>query len=267
MSVPVVAATASQAKPTGAGTVAQAHRPKEHRLGQGRQELPQCRFGEQPALGHEFCPVLRAVDPGLRRLGIQRDHAVAGGRAHVPVPGGSQGFELVRERLALAVRSHHNQGHRGRGGRDGPRLSRGGCREARPRPRTAAGGSGAVSILRAMPATTASSNVRPTTVSPNWAPSTSPAGTATAHRSNRLQKFVYVPMREFTPTGSAATSARVGWNGAVGTTKASNPSSSAIDRRLSPLQPGGVRNISVCGHLAGATNDSGDRRIQPGRIV
>jgi hypothetical protein len=57
---------------------------------------------------------------------------------------------------------------------------------------------------------TASAPERATTDTPNWSSPAVPDGTATAQRSIRLQKFVYVPSREFTAIGSHATSEIVG---------------------------------------------------------
>ncbi|SKT44312.1 Uncharacterised protein [Mycobacteroides abscessus subsp. abscessus] len=49
---------------------------------------------------------------------------------------------------------------------------------------------GAPVASAAMSKATASSNARAITVTPNWASPAVPAGTDTAHRSNRLQKLV-----------------------------------------------------------------------------
>lgn len=50
----------------------------------------------------------------------------------------------------------------------------------------------------------------PSGITPNGSPATSPAGTATAHSPNRLVEWVNRPSRAFAPSGSAATSARLG---------------------------------------------------------
>jgi hypothetical protein len=86
-----------------------------------------------------------------------------------------------------------------------------------------------------MSSATWSSNARATTVTPNGPPSASPAGTATPAMSSRFRKFVYVPSARFTPSGSAATSAIVGWRTVVGSSRASHPAmrSSATGRSAS----------------------------------
>ena len=70
---------------------------------------------------------------------------------------------------------------------------------------------------------------------PNGSPSERiPAGTATAHRSSRLVMLVKRPSSLLTPTGSAVTSARVGWLGVTGISRASSRSHVGSLCRRSP---------------------------------
>ncbi len=97
-----------------------------------------------------------------------------------------------------------------------------------------------------MSAATASANPRATTCTPIPG-----AGTATAESPNRLQKFVYVPIRAFTPIGSARTSAIVGWTGEVGRSSASASPHSAIASRRSTSRRS-VSDTSTCAGMSRA---------------
>ncbi len=74
-------------------------------------------------------------------------------------------------------------------------------------------------------------------MTPNGRPSTLPAGTARDDMSSRLAKLVKRPIRLLAPTGSAATSARVGCQVVVGVSNAAQPSSSACPSAPSSLEP------------------------------
>ena len=90
----------------------------------------------------------------------------------------------------------------------GPRAGHSGAGSSiRRRPSAASAASCAAGAIRVMP------KGRPRAVRPQ--------GRASAHQPSRFTKLVYAPSRALTPTGSASSSSKVGWPGAVGTTSTS----------------------------------------------
>ena len=114
----------------------------------------------------------------------------------------------------------------------------------------------------AIRASRSSVNAGPISITPNGRPFTSPAGTATAARSKRLVELVKRPRRALAPRGSAATSARVGWPGVVGSSRASASDSSAQGAAAEGGQAVGVGVEPVGRDVAGAGDDAGDRGVQ-----
>ena len=87
-----------------------------------------------------------------------------------------------------------------------------------------------------MSAATASWKAGARTWTPNWPPSASPAGTATAQRSSRFAQLVKTPSFAFSTIGSASTAAIVGWAAVVGRRIASRSANSAPRREREAVE-------------------------------
>ena len=166
-------ASGSQRKPTTVPPSSSSTSPSAIGCGIAARKVPSAAGESAQTLARQRGAALGDPDDSrLRRLGVERVEAVASARSRAAPSEPRPAFgQLMVQRLAREVRPGDEQLDRR------PRRSAGTDRDA----------GSPVEQRRATSAATASWKAGASTWTPNWPPSASPAGTATAQRSSRLR--------------------------------------------------------------------------------